>query len=224
MIPVPSGTIKRVGLIGDVHGADEALRQALAFLATQPDLDAILCTGDLPLRQGNNTEPTARCCQMLAEAGVITVRGNHDRWHVDGRQDAYPADAFAFLAALPPSRSFQTPHGLVLLCHGVGDDDMNGVYRNAGGESRDRWLHLAGLQKLEVLVRHYPYRLIISGHTHLFLAEQHGEAFLINGGTLLADKEPPTVSVIDFEAGWVRFYQLELATATTRLVQESLLP
>ena len=162
MIPVPSGTVNRVGLIGDVHGAEEALRQALAFLA--------------------------------------------------------------FLSSLPPSRSFQTPRGLVLLCHAVGDDDMSGVYRNAGGDSRDRWLHLAGLQKLESLVRHYPYRLIVSGHTHRYMAEQHGEAFLINAGTLLSDKEPPTVSVIDFAAGEVRFFGLDVAAQTVAVKNTCALP
>jgi putative phosphoesterase len=224
MTPVDSGTVERVGLIGDVHGAEPALRQALGFLAMQPGLDAILCTGDLPVRQGKETEPTITCCRILAEAGVLTVRGNHDRWHVEGQRALYPDDAFDFLASLPPSRRFETPRGPVLLCHGIGDDDMSGVYQGAGGESRDRWLHQMGLQKLEFVVRHYLFRLILNGHTHLHMAEQHGKAFLVNAGTLLADKEPPTVSVVDFAEGWVRFYGLDLTAQATTLQSEMRLP
>lgn len=210
MTPLFSGSVRRFGLVGDVHGQATLLEQALAFLAAQPELDALLCTGDVPAKNEEGVTATVRCCQLLREAGVLTVRGNHDRWHTDVENLAalYPPEALAFLRSLPSSRSFETSRGPLLLCHGIGDDDMSGVYKNAGGASRDRWRHLAGLQKLEILVRHYPYRLILLGHTHLAMAESHAGAFLINGGTLLADKEPPTVSIVDLSEGGGRFAEL----------------
>lgn len=223
MQPVPSGTVTHVGLIGDVHGAEAALRLALRFLKEQPALDALLCTGDLPVRKGPETEPTIRCCRILADEGVLTVRGNHDRWHVEAKQELYPDDVLAFLAGLPPTRRFETARGPVLLCHGLGDDDMNGIYRG-GGTGRDAWLNQVGHQKLMSLVHHYPYRLIVNGHTHLHMAEQHSDALLVNAGTLLVDKEPPTITVVDFAEGRVRFFQLDTENATVTLVQESLLP
>lgn len=216
MQPVASGTVERVGLIGDVHGAEAALRLALEFLQRQPLLDAVLCTGDLPLRQGPATGPTIACCRILAEAGVLTVRGNHDRWHVEGKQELYPADVVAFLSALPPTRRFETPRGPMLLCHGIGDDDMSGIYRD-GGTGRDVWLNQMGLQKLSFVVRNYLFRLIVNGHTHLHMVEQHERALILNAGTLLTDKEPPTVSVIDFAEGQIEFYEINTERGSVTL-------
>jgi putative phosphoesterase len=224
MRPVDSVHVVRVGLIGDVHGAESALSLALSFLEAQSGLDAILCTGDLPSREGAALAATVACCQMLAAAKAVTIRGNHDRWHVESKLEYYPKDVAAFLSALPPSQRFVTPLGEVLLCHGIGDDDMNGIYRETGRAHRDQWLHEIGLQKLSWFVQSTSYRLLLCGHTHLRLAEQHGEAFLINAGTLLADKETPTVSIIDFAAGWVRFYALDLVAENVALIEEMALP
>jgi putative phosphoesterase len=222
--PVDSVHVVRVGLIGDVHGAESALLLALSFLESQPGLDMILCTGDLPSREGTELDATVACCQILAAANAITIRGNHDRWHVESKLEYYPKDVAAFLSALPPSQRFVTPRGEVLLCHGIGNDDMHGIYRDTGRVGRDQWLHEIGLQKLSWFVQSTLYRLLLCGHTHLRLAEQHGEAFLINAGTLLADKETPTVSIIDFAAGWVRFYALDLIAGKVALIEEITLP
>ena len=62
----------RVGAISDVHGNLVALEAVLADL---PDLDALVCAGDVI---GYNPWP-GECVDRLRERDVPTVMGNHDR-------------------------------------------------------------------------------------------------------------------------------------------------
>ena len=71
--------IGRIGIIGDVHAQDDKLRQALGQLE-KLGVDQIVCTGDLPDGTGDLEES----CRLLQKEHVLTVRGNHDRWLLDG--------------------------------------------------------------------------------------------------------------------------------------------
>jgi predicted phosphodiesterase len=132
--PVP--LLRRAGVIGDVHGHNTLLEVALQFLAKQENLDAILSTGDLPGTTANGD--TDVCCKLIADHGVLAVRGNHDRWSLEnnnqrvllGISDQWPLapESIEFLKTLPPTREFDTALGLLLLCHGTGEDDQTGVY------------------------------------------------------------------------------------------------
>jgi predicted phosphodiesterase len=118
--------VTRIGIIGDVHGEDKALEVVLTFLQAQPGLDAFLCTGDLPGKQG--VGDTNRCCELLQEYNVLTIRGNHDRWFTENEgvremlgmvNDPVSLANRAYIATLPRTRTFDTPFGSLLLCHGV---------------------------------------------------------------------------------------------------------
>jgi Icc-related predicted phosphoesterase len=63
-----SVTIRRLGVIGDLHGEDRRLARALDWFASQA-LDALVCTGDL----ADGTGCLDTCCRLLQQAGVITV-------------------------------------------------------------------------------------------------------------------------------------------------------
>src|SRR5690348_4599860 len=118
----------RIGLIGDVHGEDERLETALARFDAL-GAATVLCTGDIPDGSGS----VARSCAILRERGVLTVRGNHERWFLGGVMrdlpdstplETVPLSEREWLAALPAVREFSTPLGGLLLCHGLGSNDM----------------------------------------------------------------------------------------------------
>src|SRR5204863_10095893 len=91
--------------------------------------DPVLCTGDIADGFGS----VSRSCALLREHGVQSVRGNHERWFLgDVMRDlpaATPLDEVPladrkWLDALPVVREFETPLGGLLLCHGLGTNDM----------------------------------------------------------------------------------------------------
>ena len=105
----------RIGLIGDVHQEDLALAWALGWLSDER-VDLVVCVGDIADGFGD----LDACCELLDSHGVITVRGNHDRWFLGQTLRDLPqatplaaasAETRAWLAELPASVSLETPAG-----------------------------------------------------------------------------------------------------------------
>ena len=196
--------LRRVGVIGDVHAEDADLEAVLNFLREQGDLDALLCTGDIVDGEGD----ASRCCALLREAGALTVRGNHDRWLFEMRRyESVDLSARAYLAALPPTRRFQTPRGPLLLCHGLGDNDITrwsgypGVYPDDGESALQ-----ANLPLLRLLMQ-AQYRFVINGHTHRRMVRTLDDLTILNAGTLQWGYERGFL-IADFERAIARFYTI----------------
>lgn len=206
--------VTRVGVIGDVHTESGALRVALDHFASL-SLDRVLCTGDVA--DGPLDAPhVVACCELLQQHRVLTISGNHDRWLQDGEMrdvpDAtdpaeLPSPVLSFLGGLPATAELDSPLGRVLLCHGIGDDDMSGV------QPFDHGLALERNAALSVLLSENRYRFVINGHTHRPMVRTIGALTLINAGTLLR-AHGPCCSIVDFAERSVRFFALSADRAT----------
>jgi putative phosphoesterase len=200
-----TAVIQRLGVLGDVHGEHRRLHAAQEWFAGQR-LDAVVCTGDV----ADGAGCINRCCELLREAGVLTVAGNHDRWmlsdrvrHVSGAHHASDVDAhnLAYLEDLPRTREIDTAGGPVLLCHGVGNNDMAKVWPGTRGEDSVR-----RSAELDDILRESRYRLIVHGHLHYRVLIDFEDTLLLNAGTLKGDRGG--VSIVDFEAGSVTAFEL----------------
>jgi predicted phosphodiesterase len=201
--------VARIGVIGDVHSERVRVGGVLDHFATL-QLDLIACTGDLPDGPHDAREVDA-CAKLLREAGVVTVSGNHERWLQDDEmrdlpgatdKDELQSATLAWLAALPHSVELDTPHGLALLCHGLGDDDMAGV------KPHDHGYALDSNDALQALVRGGRYRYVINGHTHWPMVRALGQLTVINAGTLLGSQNP-CCAVLDFEQRCARYFAVD---------------
>jgi len=200
--------VERLGIIGDVHTERERLAAVLAHFAGM-GLDRIVCTGDVP---DGPLDPSAvdACCTQLQRSGVLIVSGNHDRWLQDGemRELSGATDpgelsesSVEFLAGLPATVEFESAAGRVLLCHGLGTNDMASV------QPFDHGLALANNEALQNLLAEGRYRYVISGHTHRPMVRAIGSLIVINAGTLLRD-HAPCCAVADFGARRLQFYDV----------------
>lgn len=202
--PVNATPFTRIGLIGDVHAEDEALLQTLDFLQDQ-QLDAILCTGDIADGFGDIN----RCCELLQQHEVITVRGNHDRWllndkvrHIENahcRTELTPEN-HAYLEALPTSLTFATSHGHAMLCHGVVDDDLAKIWPGSERMPPER------STKLDTLLADNQYHLLLNGHMHYRTLVYFEQLTLLNAGTL-RNLHRPGFSTLDFAQDQVTAYE-----------------
>ncbi|MFC3690134.1 metallophosphoesterase family protein [Aquipuribacter hungaricus] len=211
-----------LGLVGDPHAEDELLEHALDLLAVhQPDV--LLCTGDVVDGRGD----VDRTVRLLRDAGVVTVRGNHDRWLLEGeardlrhahRADDLDALTRTWLEGLPAAVRLPlgVPGGL-LLCHGLDDDDMNRLRADDVGYSLEQNEVL--LRLLEEVV---PPAVVVKGHTHrpgaarfglgtdawgLPVPRAGGDLLVVDAGTLTRD-HGPTCSVVDLRGGSLTRYDL----------------
>lgn len=193
--------LRRIGVIGDVHACDERLTHLLGFLQAQA-LDQLVCVGDVVNGPG---DPNA-CAALLDSAGVVTVRGNHDRWLLEGQvpldddvhrlEDLEPS-TISFLRTLPVSLELRGANGTpLLLCHGLLDNDMNSITADDYGYA------LEANDELQTLLRAGERRIVIKGHRHRPAIWRLKELTLIDAGSLLA-YNPTCGVIIDIAAGTV---------------------
>jgi putative phosphoesterase len=205
-------TLRRIAVIGDIHCEDERLAIAIRHLASL-NVDATVAVGDIVDGKGDAN----RACNILAESGVLAVMGNHDRWLLEGRirdlpgatpSSALNPSAYSWLENLPKTRSFQTLRGPLLLCHGMGEDDMNRIYPDSQGYELESNLPLSKI------LNEKHYRFVINGHTHQPMVRRIQGLTIINGGCL-CHQERPVCSVVDFDERNVQFFEVN-ATSTVR--------
>ncbi len=195
--------IRRLGVIGDLHGEHHRLAVTLEWLSGQR-LDALICTGDVADGRGCINQS----CRLLRQAEVITVAGNHDRWLLEDRvrhvADAHRLEELsddnrAFLQSLPRTRTMDTSKGNLLLCHGIGDNDLGKVWPGTARSRVDR------SDELDRLIATGQYRFLVNGHLHYRVIIDFHDLLLVNAGTL---KGPyPGVSIMDFEGDVVTAYE-----------------
>jgi predicted phosphodiesterase len=196
-------SVRRVGLIGDLHSEDEALAFVLEELG-RLGADAILQVGDIADGPGDLNATIA----LLERHRVLAVRGNHDRWllanqmrqvpHATPLASVTPA-SIDFLSRLPATRELKSPRGTVLLCHGLGENDMAGVKPDHQGYDIDFNTELQSLIALR------KYRFVLNGHTHRPMLRSFGSLSIVNAGTLLRESER-CFTLLDFDRGeLVRF-------------------
>lgn len=205
MLSKVARSLNSVGAIGDIHAEDLQLERALEFLATK-GVDGLLAVGDVVDGPGD----VLRCCQLLHDAGVETVAGNHDRWRLESAARATLGSEKerrqlqAFLEKLPTTRSYDSQNGRVLLCHGMGENDMNGVTQDDYGYG------LENNDELQALLRDQEYRFVICGHTHRRMVREFGGLTVINVGTLFRENDA-CFAWIHFSDRCVVFYDIDEA-------------
>ncbi len=129
--------------------------------------------------------------------------GNHDRWRLRDAESAAsaPDPLRDYLQALPPTREYETAAGSLLLCHGLGENDMNKLTPDDYGYA------LATNDELQELLVTQRYRFVINGHSHRRMVKDFGGVTVINVGTLFREHEP-SFALIDFGVGEVIFYSV----------------
>jgi len=217
----PTSLVRRVGVIGDVHAEHQRLEAVLDFMSAA-NVDAIWCTGDLADGAGD----VDACCDLLRDAQVSAVAGNHDRWLLSNRMRGVPqahalqalaAASCEFLGALPATRTIDTVRGAALLCHGVGDNDMRKVWPGSARMPIERSC------ELDALIEAAHVRYVVNGHLHYRIVVNFERLALVNAGTLRGDHRPG-VSIVDFGAGEVSAFEFDAQRRLQRVTERELDP
>lgn len=159
----------RFAAIADIHGNAAALEAVLADISAQGiSTSDIVNLGDClsgPLEAG-------RTADMLLPLGLVTVRGNHDRYlieHAAGDMHEWEADAFRqltpahldWLRSLPFDAVFRD---VAYLCHARPMDDSTYWLEQVTPEGQ---VVLRDLSEVEDWAEGILQSLILCGHTHL---------------------------------------------------------
>ena len=207
--------LRCLGVIGDVHAEHERLLSALVHLENL-GVDAIVCTGDIVDGRGSPD----RCIELLQDANVLTVRGNHDRWLLEHKARHVPEahlhsdiseSSVNYLQSLPSQIEVSTMLGELLLCHGIADDDLKKIWP---GTER---MEVERSKTLDDIISTGNFRYVINGHMHFRTLIHFPELTLINAGTLKGEHWPG-FSIINFETEIISAYEFQ--DDQTQLVKE----
>jgi predicted phosphodiesterase len=179
--------LRRIGIVGDIHGHFTNLKKTLTLLRSHHDLDCVVSVGDIV----DGPDSIDECCNLLIEHNVLAVRGNHERWLLSGQMRSLPhatalralkARSRDFLASLPPERTLPVAGGVVLLSHGFGNDDMRGLPAAIGPR-------LVAVLRTN---RAVPPSCVavITGHSHQRRATRVGGTLFISAGTIMPSCDP----------------------------------
>ena len=207
----------RIGVLSDIHSNRVAFE---AVLADVPDVDALVCAGDVV---GYNPWP-AECVELVREREIPTVVGNHDRAVASGTTFRFNSmakagvehsrrrlsdDQLEWLAALPDER--REFDGRVKVVHGHPDDPDH--------YTMPEEFSPALLGDEDVLVM---------GHTHVQHHEVYDEGVVMNPGSVgqPRDGDPRAAySVLDLDDLAVEEHRVEYdVEAVQAAVAEAGLP
>jgi predicted phosphodiesterase len=197
--------LRRAGVIGDIHCEVVRLKRVFEHFHSL-GIDTVLAVGDIADGPGDLTE----ACSILQNAGALVVAGNHDRWLLSAEMrdlpdatqpEAVTPGARAYLSALPKTRLLESPRGRVMLCHGLGEDDMASVRPDDDCEA------LRGNAAFLKLLAERPARFVINGHSHRPMLRTIDGLTILNAGTL-HPMHRPVCSIADFDAGEVQVYDI----------------
>jgi predicted phosphodiesterase len=197
----------KIGVLGDAHAEDDRVERALDYFR-RVGAPVVLCAGDVTDGYGSAT----RTAELLADHGVLTVRGNHERWTLSNTMRHLPAApdpatlsprARAFLESCPATLELSSPLGPLLFCHGLGANDMVKV------KPDDLGVALTSNLELQALIRDRRYRLVVNGHSHRPMVRRFETLTIVNAGTLKRD-EHPCIVVIDFARRLVDFVPFDV--------------
>lgn len=176
----------QIGLISDIHGADDRLRVTLALFDSL-GIATILCAGDLVNGMGDADEVIA----LVQAREIPCVLGNHDR-DAPGNDAAMRAEygtddplvarwliapeTITFLEALPRTRTLDLAGRSILLTHGTPDARMAYLFPDSDPA------------EYRALLALHPVDLVICGHTHMPMHVQIGEAHVVNPGSIYKNR------------------------------------
>ena len=215
-------TIKKLGVLGDVHAEDETLLAALEFFAAV-GVDRVVCVGDVLDGAGD----AERCIAMLLSRDIATVRGNHERWFVESKAmelvDATPEaslseESLAWLRSLPVMRTLPTVAGAALLCHSLGRDDFTCLFPDEAMDPCHPSRAIRGLIDAAA-----GCRFVLNGHTHVPMVRVVGHVVVLNAGTLSRSHDS-VVMVVDFERREVAWYPCAASFVASTPVRRERLP
>ena len=201
----------RLAVVSDVHADLYALRDALRQIDAM-GCDAIVCAGDC-VDYGVFADETL---DLLAQRAIPTVRGNHDRWALDGDYRSGGGSDLSrasrrFLRTTVRSWTFEHDGTRVEVHHGSPRGDMDGIVPpNAPRHPLELDVPRPDLNASALLGK---ADILIVGHSHQRFALRFGDRLIANPGALLRD---PAVGA-DNPPATGTFGVLELPTRTWRV-------
>lgn len=196
--------MSNIGVIGDIHCENAKLEMIIRYLKEQ--CEHILAVGDIVDGKGNCNH----CIELLSNEKIKCVKGNHDKWLLEGiMRDLKNATKIsdlsikeiAYLRNLNEEYEIQINGNSIILCHGIGKNNMACI------KPYDYGYGLENNQDLWRLIGQKKYNIMIGGHTHQEMIRKIENLTIINPGSLNSI-EKSNFAIIDINSKGIEFYNV----------------
>lgn len=211
----------KLGIITDIHNNLTALRTVINKL-NQIECDKIICCGDI-IGIGPYPEETVQ--YMMQIPNLIAVRGNHEKYLLEGMPNEYPndenmgfeemkhhkwehhllsAESIAFLESLPYKIDITYEGFNISIMHYCMDSDENYNYYNYKANPSEN--------DLKKMFDNVKSDIILYGHNHCRNICK-GDKFYINVGSLgcpAQDKNLARAGILKIEKGNVEIQPIDV--------------
>ena len=218
----------KIGVITDIHNNLPALEAVLPLLS---GCETIVCCGDV-IGIGPHPEQAVR--RMMRMPNLIAVRGNHDRYLLEGMPDAAPnaermgeremamhrweharlsAESMEFLRALPLQTEFQVEGLRVAVLHYCMD---------AGGRYV-RFTPNPTPADLDSMFADVCADVILYGHDHAPSVQRSSRALYVNCGSVGCpgrERDVARAGILEIADGTVRFAPVHAAYDASRVIAD----
>lgn len=228
-VRLPRNHIGRDFCVGDLHGMFTLLRTALSKLQFDPNIDRLLCVGDM-IDRGPESEQVA---DLVSQPWFHAVRGNHEQMLLDSATDpALEADwtydcggewwlnvsiaerekIHRLLDLLPYALEVETNQGQVGVIHADIPKSITWgqfVLRLINGDQEVRehvlWSRIrVGALKRGTTVRQVPgIDLLVCGHTPISKATKSGNVYFIDTGAVYRkNRNETSLTLLEIQPVW----------------------
>lgn len=189
----------RLGVISDIHGHVGALDAALDSMS---GLDQVWCAGDIVHEYRFSNATVA----LVRSRATVAVLGNHDMGFLSPAGAAardrpgVDQEEVTWLASLPYDFEAELAGRLVAMTHGSPWEPHSDYLRPGNPRWRD--------------ARDLAADVLLVGHTHEPMIEQHGQTLVVNPGSLgeprHSDDRRGTFAVVDVLAGTAEIHHVSV--------------
>lgn len=214
----------KIGVITDIHNNLPALEAVLPLLS---GCETIVCCGDV-IGIGPHPEQVVR--RLMRMPNLIAVRGNHDRYLLEGMSDAecmgademamhrweharLSAESMEFLRALPLRAEFQAEGLHVAALHYCMD---------AGGRYV-RFTPNPTPADLDSMFADVCADVILYGHDHAPSVQRSSRALYVNCGSVGCpgrERDVARAGILEIAGGTARFSPLRAAYDASRVIAD----
>jgi predicted phosphodiesterase len=205
----------RVELIADIHGNLVALETVLAELEREP-VDRLLCLGDVAALGPQPAEVVAR----LREVSCPSVLGNTDAWLLDGPPAGLTGTSGVAMSEISrwcanelsaADREYLRACPLIVE-HGLGDGRKLLCFHGSPRSFDEVVSATTPEDALSRMLRGHRASVFAGGHTHVQLFRRHGDAHLLNPGSVGLPGVGPGTPDLPVNRGvrWAEYAVLEV--------------
>ena len=185
----------KIGLISDIHATVKPVIEAFSIFK-EKDVDQILCAGDIA-GYGEELDETI---DLLIASNCIAIQGNHEVWYLEKIVNREMDKACRYFEYLAYFEKLNVEDKSLYMVHANPPEDYMGGIRLL---DEDGQIIENQINEWQKELEHYPYDVLIVGHTHQVYSQVINNTLVINPGSSKFNHSCAILTLPEMTIEWI---------------------